>query len=260
VASSPPPSVRRCRLITQGTKGVDVVAVKRALSRAGFMRWGPFTPLWGRFAAEAAREFQRKKGISPVTAMYGPKTHRVLVKTRRKGSNTEWAYDAYSIELMDQACAELTQMPENRIRDAIVAEAARLYARRNEIDYVQSRPFALKAPPFVPPQLDCSAFATVCHFVGGAPDPNARNYDGHGYTGTLMSRGVRCAERDLEPGDLVFYGRTTMATPPFPIGSPTHVALYDGDGGVYSQGGPNPHNRMKRHPVKYRSVNHYRHY
>jgi hypothetical protein len=207
------------------------------------MRWGPFTPLWGRFAAEAAREFQRKKGISPVTAMYGPKTHRVLVKTRRKGSNTEWAYDAYSIELMDQACAELTQMPENRIRDAIVAEAARLYARRNEIDYVQSRPFALKAPPFVPPQLDCSAFATVCHFVGGAPDPNARNYDGHGYTGTLMSRGVRCAERDLEPGDLVFYGRTTMATPPFPIGSPTHVALYDGDGGVYSQGGPNPHNR-----------------
>jgi hypothetical protein len=221
------------------------------------MRWGPFTPLWGRFAAEAAREFQRKKGISPVTGMYGPKTHQALVKTRRKSSNTEWAYDAYSIELMDQACAELTQTPERRINGAVLAEAARLYAHRNEIDYSQARPFPLKEPPFVPPRLDCSGFATVCHFVGGAPDPNGRNYDGFGYTGTLMSRGVRCAERDLEPGDLVFYGRTITATPAFPVGSPTHVAVYDGDDGVYSQGGPGA---MHRHPVKYRPVNHYRHY
>lgn len=258
--ASSPPSVRRCRLITQGTQGVDVVAVKRALSRAGFLRWGSFTPLWGPFAVQAAKQFQQSKGIAPVTGLYGPKTHQALVKTHRKRSTTEWAFDAYSIELMDQECAELTQMPENRIRDAIVAEAARLYAHRNGIDYTQNRPFALKQPPFVPRELDCSGFATVCHFVGGAPDPNGRNYDGHGYTGTLMSRGVRCAERDLEPGDLVFYGKTTTASPPFPIGSPTHVAVFDGNGGVYSQGGPNRHDRMRRHPVKYRSVNHYRHY
>lgn len=258
--ASSPPNVRRCRLITDGTQGVDVLAVKRALSRAGYLRWGNFTPLWGEFAAKAAKKFQQDNGIAPVTGFYGPKTHQALVKKHRKGSPTEWAFDAYSIALMDQECAELTQMPENRIRDAIVAEAARLYGHRNEIDYVQSRPFQLKAPPFVPRELDCSGFATVCHFVGGAPDPNGRNYDGFGYTGTLMSRGVRCAERDLEPGDLVFYGKTTTPKPGFPIGSPTHVAVFDGNGGVYSEGGPNRHDRMRRHPVKYRSVNHYRHY
>jgi hypothetical protein len=258
--ASSPPSVRRCRLISLGTKGVDVIAVKRALSRAGYISWGPFTALWGQFAAEAARQFQRDNRIEPVTGWYGPKTHQALVKKHRKNSATEWAFDAYSIRLMDQSCAELTQMPDKRIDDAIVAEAARLYAHRNEINYVQSRPFALKPPPFVPRELDCSAFATVCHFVAGSPDPNGRNYDGGGYTGSLTNHGVRCAERDLDPGDLVFYGRTTTATPAFPIGSPTHVAVYDGDGGVFSQGGPNPHNRMKRHPVKYWTINHYRHY
>jgi hypothetical protein len=258
--ASSPPSVRRCRLISLGTKGDDVIAVKRALSRAGYISWGPFTALWGRFAAEAARQFQRDNGIAPVTGWYGPKTHQVLVKKHRKNSATEWAFDAYSIRLMDQACAELTQRPDTRIDGAIVAEAARLYAHRNEINYVQSRPFALKLPPFVPRELDCSAFATVCHFVAGAPDPNGRNYDGQGYTGSLTNHGVRCEERDLDPGDLVFYGRTTVAKPGFPIGSPTHVAVYDGDGGVYSQGGPHPHDRMKRHPVKYWTINQYRHY
>ena len=155
--------------------------------------------LWGPFAVKAARQFQQDNGIAPVTGWYGPKTHQKLVKKHRKGSATVWAYDAYSIALMDQACAELRQMPDKRIDDGIVAEASRLYAHRNEIDYVQSRPFPLKSPPFLPGKLDCSGFATVCHFVGGAPDPNGRNYDGFGYTGTLMSRGVRCAERDLDP-------------------------------------------------------------
>jgi hypothetical protein len=258
--ASSPPSVRRCRLISEGTQGVDVLAVKRALSRAGYLRWGSFTMLWGPFAVKAARQFQQDNGIAPVTGWYGPKTHQKLVKKHRKGSATVWAYDAYSIALMDQACAELRQMPDKRIDDGIVAEASRLYAHRNEIDYVQSRPFPLKSPPFLPGKLDCSGFATVCHFVGGAPDPNGRNYDGFGYTGTLMSRGVRCAERDLDPGDLVFYGRTTTAKPAFPIGSPTHVAVFDGDRGVYSQGGPNRHDRMKRHPVNYWTINHYRHY
>ncbi len=226
------------------------------------MRWGNFTPLWGEFAVQATKKFQEDNRIAPVTGFYGPKTHTALVKTHRKGAPTEWAFDGYSIALMREECAELAEKPEARIRDAIVAEAARLYAHRNDIVYSQDRPFKLERPPFVPDELDCSGFVTVCHFVGGAPDPNGRRYDGGGYTGTLMSHGKRCSQRDLEAGDLVFYGHTTQRKPAFPIGSPTHVAVYDGNGGVYSQGGPfpPPHVRMKRHPVNYRSVNHYRHY
>ena len=48
-------------------RGVDVLAVKRALSRAGYLRWGNFTPLWGEFAAKAAKKFQQDNGIAPVT-------------------------------------------------------------------------------------------------------------------------------------------------------------------------------------------------
>jgi cell wall-associated NlpC family hydrolase len=100
----------------------------------------------------------------------------------------------------------------------------------------------------------------VCHFVGGAPDPTGGGFNGQGYTGTLTNSGRQCGQSELEPGDAVFYGKTTDPRPGFPLGSPTHVALYDGDGGVYSHGGPHRTDRMTRHPVNYRSVHHYHHY
>jgi hypothetical protein len=250
------PDVRRPRAIIEGTRGADVVAVKRALSRAGYMRWGTFTPLWGEFAVRATKRFQRDKNITPVTGFYGPKTHKELVAMRKKGSRTEWAFDAYSIALMLEQAQELAERPDERVRGAIVAEARRLYANRHRIPYAQERPFALERPPFVPPRMDCSEFVTVCHFVGGAPDPNGFNYNGSGYTGTLIAHGERCSSRELEAGDLAFYGLTTNPRPGFPFGSPTHVALYDGNGGVYSMGS----SPMGHFPLRYRTVNHFRHY
>ena len=237
-------------------QGNDVVAVKRALSRAGYMRWGQFTPLWGEFAVKATKKFQEEKKITPVTGFYGPKTHDALVKTRKVNSTTEWAYDGYSIALLHKFCADLAEKPEAQIRSRILAEARRLYAHRHRIPYAQERPFALERPPFVPPRMDCSEFVTVCHFVGGAPDPNGRGYDGFGYTGTLISHGERCSSRDLEIGDMILYGSTQSPKPGFPVGSPTHVALYDGAGGVYSMGSA----PMGHYPMLYRTVNHFRHY
>ena len=38
------------------------------------------------------------------------------------------------------------------------------------------------------------------------------------------------------------------------------MAVYDGDGGVYSQGGPDRDDRMTHQPTRYRPVNQYRHY
>jgi hypothetical protein len=250
------PDVPRCRGIIEGTEGDDVLAVKRALSRAGYIRWGAFSPIWGEFAVKAAKRFQEDKKITPITGFYGPKMHAALVKTRRKDSRTEWAFDSYSIGLMREFCADMAEAPKEQARSRIIAEARRLYAQRHQIPYAQERPFALDRPPFVPPRMDCSEFVTVCHFVGGAPDPNGRNYDGFGYTGTLVSHGVPCSSRELEPGDLAFYGLTMNRSPAFPVGSPTHVALYDGDGGVYSMGS----SPMGHYPLKYRTVNHFRHY
>ena len=258
----PPPDVPRAREITEGMRGDDVIAVKHALSRAGYLRWGAFTPLWGPSVIAAAQHFQNDHGVPPGPGSYGPLTHAALVGTHRKGRAGEWAFDAHSIALMQRFCDHVADAPATAIRGAIVAEAARLYARRDQIDYTQDRPFPLVEPQSLPEQLDCSGFVTVCHFVGKATDPNGLGYNGQGYTGTLMSTGFRCSQSELEPGDAVFYGSTSAAdaSGAFPAGSPTHVALYDGDGGVYSQGGPTRRDRMRRHAVNYRPVNHLRHY
>lgn len=252
------PEVPRPRAIHLGTKGLDVVAVKRALSRAGWMDWGPFTALFGDAAVKALKSFQHHHGIL-ASGAYGVQSHIALVHSSADASGHlgEWAFDDYSIFLMREEAALLAGTPEERIRKSMLACGYFLYTHRDQIPYVQSRPFPLKRPPFVPTAgIDCSAFYTLCSFAGGAPDPNGRGYDGQGYTGTLMSRGRRCSQAELKPGDAVFYGFTTNPSPAFPYGSPTHVAMYVGGGMVLSNGS----HPMGHYPVNYRTVNHYRTY
>jgi murein DD-endopeptidase MepM/ murein hydrolase activator NlpD len=67
------------RVLKLGSTGRDVLAVKRALSRAGFIRWRKqFTPVLGPYAVKGLKEFQRKNGILS-TGKYGPRTHRALL-------------------------------------------------------------------------------------------------------------------------------------------------------------------------------------
>lgn len=84
---------------------IDVVAVKRAISRAGFWPWQAFDDTYSEgFADDGVAAFQYAKQIS-ATGNYGQATHDALVATRRKGSATEWAFDPVSIRLMDEAAA-----------------------------------------------------------------------------------------------------------------------------------------------------------
>lgn len=83
--------------------GVDVVGVKRAISRAGCWTWQAFDDSYSqRFADDGVAAFQEAKGIS-ATGNYGEATHEALVATRRIGSATEWAFDPVSIRLMEEA-------------------------------------------------------------------------------------------------------------------------------------------------------------
>lgn len=121
---------------------------------------------------------------------------------------------------------------------------ARAYARKlvraaDAITYSQtrSRPMDYCGPVFVPDFLDCSSAVTVIYEAAGYPDPNGRGYDGHGYTGTLLAHGRRVRRSKIQPCDLVFYGRTAVARPGFPVGSPTHVAMVmDRKGAVFTFG------------------------
>lgn len=72
------------------------------------------------------------------------------------------------------------------------------------IHYSEVRPIPETHPKILPLTTDCSGFATLAYKFAGAPDPNGRNYDGYGYTGTMMQHG-ELVERP-EPGDLILYG------------------------------------------------------
>lgn len=215
------------RLIKRGSRGKDVIAVKRALSKAGYMKWGGFTPLFGPFAVTALKKFQKAKKLRP-DGEVGPTTLKVLAKY----------FDAYSFLLyVGHAPAD---SKEERMRNQIVAYALWGYNNRGSMHYAQQRPMdLLRDLKHLPVWNDCSEFATKAYKYAGAPDPNGNNYNGSGYTGTLATHG-RYASR-AQPGDLVLYG---------PAPTYEHVAIYIGNGRVISHGSePGPYLL----PVNYRA-------
>lgn len=256
------PRVRHCRDLRQGMRGEDVIGYKRAISRAmpDSYKWAKFTDLYGPAFADAVKEFQKKNKLK-ADGVIGQRTHDALVQTHRAEHPKEWAFDNVAVVDIRNYCAQHDQTPEDKVRAGIVNAAWYYYTHRWEIAYSQHRPFPLVKVPRVPNATDCSGFATLCHFNGGAKNPNGRPYDGQGYTGTLMSRGVRVPSiGQLKPGDLIFYGFTTNPSPAFRYGDPTHVAVYIGlHNGVFAviSNGAHP---MGLYPYNYTGVNHFRHY
>jgi len=256
------PDVAFCRSLKPGVRGDDVIAHKRAVSRADpdAYAWREFTPLYGPAFEKAVRKLQRMHGITP-SGRIGKPTHELLERMRSKNDPKEPVFGKYEQKMCKDFCAGYTKSPDEKVRDEIVRSGFYWYAHRGTIAYSQLRPFQLGKPTWVPSRWDCSAFATACHFAGGAPDPNGRGYDQQGYTGTLMSRGTVVGNlAQLDPGDLIFYGYTLSSSPAFPKGSPTHVAVYvgkvNGVESVLSHG----HYPMSLLPVAYRPINHLRHY
>ncbi len=91
----------------------DIIAVKRAISRAGFWPWQEFDDTYSEdFAMNGVKKFQQKKGLN-ATGNYGEPTHTALVETRRKDSR-EWAFDKTAILLMEKADDAINLRPENK--------------------------------------------------------------------------------------------------------------------------------------------------
>jgi hypothetical protein len=249
------PEVKFPREIHEGTKGDDVIAHKRAISRwnPDVYKWVEFTDFAGPYFIQAVLEFKKEHGLGSVPKI-GTSAHVTLEKAHSKYHPSDYAFDAYAVKLAEDFYNEWT---ENKVRNSIVAAGFFWYAHRAQIAYSQIRPFEVGKPPFVPSAWDCSAFVTNCHYAGGVADPNGLGYNHEGYTGTLMDHGTKVhSVDDLSKGDLIFYG-FSEERPGFHAGDPTHVALYAGDGMVISNG---------HHPIiwtkyTYRNdLNHFRHY
>lgn len=97
------------------------------------------------------------------------------------------------------------------IRENIVANAFWGADNEPEIHYSQGghRYDALSTPYALPLYTDCSGFATLCYAWAGAPDPNGLDYNGSGYTGTLLGHLPEISMEQAQIGDLIVYGPGT---------------------------------------------------
>jgi Putative peptidoglycan binding domain len=111
--------------------GDDVIAIKRAISRAGFYPWRRFNNSYNdEFAKEGVKAFQKKVGLS-ASGVYGRATHDKLRNTRCKGKPNEWAFDPFSINLIKNAV--------ERQKETTVLEKARemlAFCRKFEGPYI----------------------------------------------------------------------------------------------------------------------------
>jgi cell wall-associated NlpC family hydrolase len=90
------------------------------------------------------------------------------------------------------------------VRQKIVAAARWGIANEPRIHYGQVRPMPLGQ--VLPLTTDCSGFATLCYFVAGAPDPNGLDYNGAGWTGTMLRHMETVEPGEARRGDLVVWG------------------------------------------------------
>lgn len=255
-------NVRFPRVIKQGTQGKDVLAHKRAISRArpDLYPWHEFTDYAGGKFMHAVVVWKKSRHLNN-QPMIGKTAHELLERTHSKTEPDTWAFDLLAIKLAQEYYDAVQAEKAGDTRRKLGVDAAFFwYSHRMGIQYSQARPFQMGKPIWTPSRWDCSAFATNCHYAAGAKDPNNRGYDHLGYTGTLMDTGKKVGSiEQLEPLDLIFYG-SSPGGPGFPVGSPTHVATYvgkfDGVHMVISNG----HYPMGFYPYNYRSINHLRHY
>jgi len=211
------------RMIRRNSRGKDVIAVKRALAKAGYLDWQPklFTRLYGPFTVQAVKKFQKAHGLHQ-TGVYDKTTHKKLAPY----------FDAYGAALMGTVA--IPELPP--LRSRILNVATLLHNRREIVHYTQTaRRMQIVRHKMSMRDIstakaiyeDCSSSVTGCYYVAGAPDPNGLRYNGTGYTGTLGQHGRSVSLARAKPGDLVFYGR----------GWPyQHVAMYLGHNLVWSHG------------------------
>ena len=92
-------------------------------------------------------------------------------------------------------------------RQAMVNDCEWSIGHKSEIYYGDVRPIPVNLPRFsLPFTTDCSGFVTVMAKWSGNPDPNGNNFDGQGYTGTMLSYLPHIPFQQTWRGDLAVFG------------------------------------------------------
>jgi hypothetical protein len=203
--------------------GDDVTAYKRAVSRGGRWPWDPdgwddgYSDTFAFGASGNVRDtgvkgVQRQHDIDQ-TGMLGKNTFEVLrVSLIPEGlaHAGEPLFDKIALDLLKSFAEPAGSSGDKAVYDYAKASIA----NEPKIHYSQNRPMThLGVPPSQGFTADCSGHSTSCYFEADWPDPNHNNYNGNGYTGTLVNNPK--VGSPYKVGDLALYGTST--------GNTTHV-------------------------------------
>lgn len=131
-------------------------------------------------------------------------------------------------------------------RNHLVRLAQLLNHYAPDVDYAQVRPMRTRGltqsrlttdlQHSIPVTMDCSESVTLMFRLAGLQDPNGLQYDGYGYTGTMLDHLPHFTDYgELHKGSLIVYGG----------GTGEHVVMVTAPNGanpdVYSHGSHAPH-------------------
>lgn len=221
-------------LIADGKfKGAILTNVQRALRRKGYTKIVA-RGYFGSQTRDAIKDIQRKAHLVP-TGNIGRRVWVVLdnyyLNVKEKRAITDLV-----LEQRDREARESASRAHETMIGQMITAAIYTIDHGSSIHYTQGSlrmsgvTNKIRLPNY-PRYMDCSSGVTWLYWQAGAKDPNGRNYNGQGYTGTLVTYGIPVSALEIIPGDLVFYGDG----PSF-----THVALAIKDRGpdakVWSHG------------------------
>ena len=93
------------------------------------------------------------------------------------------------------------------LRRAMVANCRWAVAHHDAFRYQQVRPIPVGAARDDRPIItDCSGFVTLMARWSGIDDPNGRDYNGEGWTGTLLEHRPAVGFTRTQPGDIAVFG------------------------------------------------------
>lgn len=120
-------------------------------------------------------------------------------------------------------------------RQDMVNDSNWAIAHNSKIFYGEVRPIPVNLPPFsLPFTTDCSGFVTLMAKWSGNPDPNGTDFDGQGYSGTMLNNLVHIRLNKTWRGDLVVFG----GYPGVHVVAMLQGGSQEGDPAVVSHGGP----------------------
>lgn len=222
--------------------GPDVIAYKRAVSRAGRWPWQEFDDAYsnafsrgngGNVGDTGVAGFQRQMGIDDTGNMGSPTFDALNWSLVPQGlpNAGQPLFDQTAVNLLKEAAENAKPTPPNL--DSFYDWLTILERDQASITYSQARPIQPlvdhENPPVYPTGIDCSGSLIYASWLAGLSSPVPEGYSGYGNTGTMRSLGRRIDPSQVEEQAatqrvFAFYTR------------PDHVVCVLGDGTVWSHG------------------------